>query len=520
MSRRPERVPPHDLEAEKSVLGAALVSPDAAEIVAAIPAGDFYPPAHQHVAAAVAELVAGAEPVDVVTVAAQLRRGEVLELAGGTEYLVELQAVTPSLGRATAYARLVREAAARRRLIITGGEIAELGYIGHEEPAGALARAQELLAGVAVVPSSGWRIFADPAGVDDDGDPPAPTLLRRCDGAFLLYEGRENSLQGEPASGKTWVALIAAAEALAAGRTVVAVDLEDTARAARTRLRLLGATGEQLARFLHTDARDVDTGHELSLAELAPTVAAASPDLVVVDSVSEAFSRWQLDEDKADDVNHFRDALVKPLTRNGITVVTLDHVAKSAEQRGRYARGSGAKLSGLDGAAYSVTTSGFNRTTGGRIYLKVAKDRHGALPGVVGDTIAQVWMPPTGEGHSIRFAVEVPPPPAEKADKAAARTAADHQLHDELRAAALDAITKATTPLSRRSILAEIRTSRHHDKRSGFDDKKLDAPLADLVAAGEIATIPGKGGHPTYALPPQQQTLLGDPDDTRSMAPR
>lgn len=199
---RPERIPPHDLEAEKSVLGAALVSPDAAEIVAAIPAGDFYPPAHQHVAAAVAELVAGAEPVDVVTVAAQLRRGEVLELAGGTEYLVELQAVTPSLGRATAYARIVREAAARRQLIATAAEIAELGYTPNE-PTEALTKASELLDRLSREANSIDR-FAERV-LDLNAlrqlAPPSPLIagLLDLDSLALLY--------GAPGIGKSFVAL-------------------------------------------------------------------------------------------------------------------------------------------------------------------------------------------------------------------------------------------------------------------------------------------------------------------------
>ena len=505
------RVPPHNLDAEESALGAALLAQAAVEQLTALDPGDFYKPTHQFIAAAVQELARRREGVDVVTVAEELRRSGLLDEIGGPQVLLELQNATPAISNAARYCRIVADTAALRRLIYTASQITELAYTA-DDPTTAVPRAHELLAGLSVAPRAGWRIFADLSNVEEV-EQVAPTRLRRTDGAFLLYEGRENGLQGEPASGKTWVALIAAAEVLAIGGTVVAVDLEDTPRAARARLRALGVSVEQLARFLHTDARDVATAHELTLAELAATVIGENPDMVLIDSISEAFSRWQLDEDKADDVNTFRDTLVKPLTRSGITVISLDHVAKSVEQRGRYARGSGAKLSGLDGAAYSVTTSGFNRTTGGRIYMKVAKDRHGALPGVVGDTVAQVWMPATIEGHVIDYRVEVPPPPPSKTDKTTTRTEADHQLHDELRTVALAVISKAKTPLSRRELLDQIRSRRRQDKLAGFDDKKIGPPLADLVAAGEIATIPGKGGHPAYALPPPQQTLLHGPED-------
>ncbi|MBK8333275.1 MAG: AAA family ATPase [Acidimicrobiaceae bacterium] len=504
------RVPPHNLDAEQSALGAALLSKAAVEDLNALNPDDFYKGAHQHIATAVQQLAGRREDVDVVTVAEELRRVGLLDDSGGHQYLLELQNAMPAISNAHRYCRIVADTSALRQVIRTGAEICELGYSA-DDPTTVIPRAHELLAGLSVAPRAGWRIFAELSDVEEV-EQVAPTRLRRTDGAFLLYEGRENGLQGEPASGKTWVALIAAAEVLAIGGTVVAVDLEDTPRAARARLRAIGVTVEQLARFLHTDARDVATAHELTLAELAATVIGTNPDMVLIDSISEAFSRWQLDEDKADDVNTFRDTLVKPLTRSGITVISLDHVAKSVEQRGRYARGSGAKLSGLDGAAYSVTTSGFNRTTGGRIYMKVAKDRHGALPGVVGDTVAQVWMPATIEGHVIDYRVEVPPPPPSKTDKTTTRTAADHQLHDELRTVALSVISKAKTPLSRRELLDQIRSRRRQDKLAGFDDKKIGPPLADLVAAGEIATIPGKGGHPAYALPPRQQTLLHGPE--------
>lgn len=510
---RDDRIPPHNLEAEASAIGGALVSVEsAAAFVEIVEPSDFYKAGHQHIAHAIHQLAAGEIGVDSVTVAEQLRKNGLLAEIGGHQALMEMLADTPSISRTAHYCQIVADTSRLRRLLLTAADITELAYTS-TDPATAIPKAQQLLSGINVVPRAGWRIFASPSH-GDEIELVAPTLLRRTDGAFLLYDGRENGLQGEPASGKTWVALAAAAEILEIGGTVVAIDLEDTPRAARGRLRALGVTTGQLERFLHTDARDVATAHELTLAELAATVVGENPDLVLIDSVSEAYSRWRLDEDKADDVNTFRDTLVKPLTRAGITVISLDHVAKSVEQRGRYARGSGAKLSGLDGAAYSVTTSGFNRTTGGRIYLKVAKDRHGALPGVVGDTVAQIWMPATIEGNAIDYRVEVPPPPPSKTDKTSTRTAADHQLHDELRAAALAVIAKAKAPLSRRELLDQIRSRRRQEKLVGFDDKKIGPPLADLVAAGEIATIAGKAGHPAYALPSRQRSLLDGPEES------
>ena len=79
------RVPPHNVEAEASLLGALLLSPDAIASVAELGVGpdDFYKPAHQFIFDAVRTLVSSGEPADAVTVADELRRAGVLEDIGG-----------------------------------------------------------------------------------------------------------------------------------------------------------------------------------------------------------------------------------------------------------------------------------------------------------------------------------------------------------------------------------------------------------------------------------------------------
>src|SRR3954469_23953009 len=128
---RPDgRVPPHNLDAEESLLGAMLLSRDA--IVAAtevgLGAGAFYKPAHGHVFDAVTTLYAAGEPADPVTVADELRRANLLDAVGGPAVLVSLQAGTPATSNASRYARIIEEHALLRRLIGVAGEIAEMGY--------------------------------------------------------------------------------------------------------------------------------------------------------------------------------------------------------------------------------------------------------------------------------------------------------------------------------------------------------------------------------------------------------
>jgi replicative DNA helicase len=124
------RVPPHNLQAEESLLGAMLLSRDA--IVAAVEvqlsADDFYKPAHGHIFDAITGLYAQGDPADPVTVSESLSRAGVLDAIGGPALLITLQAGTPSIGNAGRYARIIEEHSLLRRLIRVAGDIAEMGY--------------------------------------------------------------------------------------------------------------------------------------------------------------------------------------------------------------------------------------------------------------------------------------------------------------------------------------------------------------------------------------------------------
>ena len=123
------RVPPHNLAAEESLLGAMLLSKDAiATAVELVDADDFYKPAHGHIFEAVASLFSAGEPVDPITVAEELNRAGLLDGVGGPATLVSLQASTPATSNAARYAKIVEEHSLLRRLIRVAGDIAELGY--------------------------------------------------------------------------------------------------------------------------------------------------------------------------------------------------------------------------------------------------------------------------------------------------------------------------------------------------------------------------------------------------------
>ena len=133
------RVPPHNLQAEQSVLGAILLSRDALEdTIEHLNPDDFYKPAHGHVYDAVMALYGSGEPVDAVTVAEALQTAGLLEELGGPAALLDLQQTTPAIGNAAHYARIVADKAQLRRLARAGTDITELAYSNPDDVAAAV----------------------------------------------------------------------------------------------------------------------------------------------------------------------------------------------------------------------------------------------------------------------------------------------------------------------------------------------------------------------------------------------
>jgi replicative DNA helicase len=128
-SRLEGRVPPHDLEAEGSVLGAILLDQTAiARILDFLGPEDFYRENNGQIYRAALELFREGEPIDNVTVAAQLERMGVLERVGGRAQLALLQESVPTAANIEYYARIVKDKAYKRRLITVGGQVTALGF--------------------------------------------------------------------------------------------------------------------------------------------------------------------------------------------------------------------------------------------------------------------------------------------------------------------------------------------------------------------------------------------------------
>ena len=230
------RVPPHDLEAEQSVLGAILLDELAVVKVSEfLEPKDFYRKNHADVYQASLELLQHGEPIDIVTVGSELEKMGVLERVGGRTYLAQLEQSVPTAANVEYYGRIVKEKATKRSLITTGGEIAGLGYDEAVDSGDALNQAQARVFAISesrsmsdfehlfpllrstmdrvdALQASGGRVIGVPSGFYD--------LDSKTNG----FKASELTIvAGRPGIGKTSLALNISLEAAVEHRVPVAI---------------------------------------------------------------------------------------------------------------------------------------------------------------------------------------------------------------------------------------------------------------------------------------------------------
>jgi len=123
------KVPPQNLDAEMSLLGAILIDEETlADITEHVKPKDFYDKRHAIIFDAIMRLYEKNKPVDLLTLTDELKRKNEIDEIGGSVYLTELTNYVPTAAHAESYAEIVAQKAVRRRLIKASGEISELGY--------------------------------------------------------------------------------------------------------------------------------------------------------------------------------------------------------------------------------------------------------------------------------------------------------------------------------------------------------------------------------------------------------
>lgn len=215
--------------------------------------------------------------------------------------------------------------------------------------------------------------------LDGRWERPQPTVGLRSDGCGLFYPNKSHTVVSETEGGKTWLALAATLDEINAGQHVVYVDFEDDEGTVVGRLLTLAAKPDAIRQHFHYLRPDaaLKGSHVDDLAQLLGDV---RPTLAILDGITEGMGLHQLDPNKNADAAIFGRAVTKRLTNSGAAVVSLDHVVKDRENRGRYALGAVHKLNGLSGAQYTLTNrTPFGVGLTGRSTINIAKDRPGQL---------------------------------------------------------------------------------------------------------------------------------------------
>ena len=124
-----ERVPPQNIDAEKSVLGSILLDRDALiEVSGWLSPAHFYDERHIAIYETILELFESGLPIDLVTVSDRLKKKKILSKIGGRAYLAELASFVPTAANAVEYGNIVKETATRRGLISSSSEITKLAF--------------------------------------------------------------------------------------------------------------------------------------------------------------------------------------------------------------------------------------------------------------------------------------------------------------------------------------------------------------------------------------------------------
>lgn len=328
--------------------------------------------------------------------------GMVARFEGGPGYITDLMSgganvVASALGDT---AREFVEHSIDRQIAEIAGRI-ERGEISPAELPEAVARLEERRAALQGQAKAEPPRFADFAALVAEGfKREMPTLCEYAEGRFLLYAGRLNEIHGEPSVGKTNIALCIAAEVMHDGGRVLYLDPEDNPQGIGARFLALGGRPEDLLeRFFYV--------HNPEPGEFAALQAWArehKPALVFLDGLAEALAAEGLSEDVSGDILQFFRSRLRPFADAGAGVLISDHVVKDKETRGRWARGSGAKLGRYDGAVYEAKLiKAYSPEMAGSVRLIVSKDRNGGV-GPLKSEIVDLHFDRDAEGNpDIRF---------------------------------------------------------------------------------------------------------------------
>lgn len=273
-----DRVPPHNHEAEQSVIGAIFLDPQALITASEIlVAEDFYRTAHQKIFQTMLKLSDQGKAIDVVTVTEELSAKKEIEDVGGLSYLTELANAVPTAANIAHYAKIVEEKALLRRLIRVATKIAEDGYTREDEVEALLSEAEKKMMEVSSRKNAGdFQHVKDVLVQTYDnieqlqsrkGDVTGiPTGFRDLDRITAGFQRNDLIIvAARPSVGKTAFALnVAQSVAIQARENVAIFSLEMGAE--QLVMRMICAEGNIDAQVLRTGALTTDDWGKLTMA--------------------------------------------------------------------------------------------------------------------------------------------------------------------------------------------------------------------------------------------------------------
>lgn len=225
-----------------------------------------------------------------------------------------------------------------------------------------------------------WRPVDLSAVLDGTWEPAIPTVGQRADGRGLFYLGKCHTVVSETEGGKTWFALAATKDEISSGNHVVYIDFEDDESSAVRRLLALGVDRDPMLKQLHYLRPTDQLGAGIHRDDLMRLLATHTPTLVVLDGITEAMVLHGMNPLDNADVARFGRMLPRRIADRGPAVISLDHVVKDKDGRGRYALGGVHKLNALDGVGFILENrQPFGIGLTGRSTVKISKDRPGQL---------------------------------------------------------------------------------------------------------------------------------------------
>lgn len=157
-----DRSLPHNIDAERSVLGVVIVhNPALYEVAGLLTAEDFYPPRHQRIFAAMTRLLERGVVIDFVTLKNELGKSGELEEVGGAAYVASLADGMPASANVEYYAKIVREKSILRQLIFAANKVLSSAYEASDDPSVLLDEAERALLSVSHNSDAGDLMFAE-----------------------------------------------------------------------------------------------------------------------------------------------------------------------------------------------------------------------------------------------------------------------------------------------------------------------------------------------------------------------